>query len=85
MKVVQGRVPRRRFADEIQIVLAERCESGVKERAVLSARTWRVLCARDAGAVARTTSATARRARTSRSGSKKEKKRPDKTRPSRLG
>jgi DNA-binding transcriptional LysR family regulator len=38
----KGRIPKRRFADEIQIVLSERDESGVADRAVLSTRTWRV-------------------------------------------
>jgi DNA-binding transcriptional LysR family regulator len=38
----EGRVPRRRLSDAIQIVLSERSESGVEDRAVLSGRTWRV-------------------------------------------
>ncbi len=40
---VSGRIPRRRFATEIQIVLAERTpKAGAEDRAVLSPRTWRV-------------------------------------------
>lgn len=38
----KGRIPQRRFADAIQIVLSERSENGIDDRGVLSPRTWRV-------------------------------------------
>jgi DNA-binding transcriptional LysR family regulator len=39
---LEGRIPRRRLSDAIQIVLSERSDAGVEDRAVLSGRTWRV-------------------------------------------
>jgi DNA-binding transcriptional LysR family regulator len=38
----KGRVPRKRLADAVQIVLSERRDVGVADQGVLSARTWRV-------------------------------------------
>ena len=38
----KGRIPQKRFADAIQIVLSERSESGIADQGVLSPRTWRV-------------------------------------------
>jgi DNA-binding transcriptional LysR family regulator len=37
-----GPIPKKRFADHIQIVLSERSENGVADEAVLSPRTWRI-------------------------------------------
>ena len=42
LAAAKGKIPQRRFADAIQIVLSERGESGAEDRGVLSARTWRV-------------------------------------------
>lgn len=42
LAAVKGRIPQRRFADAIQIVLSERSDSGIDDRGVLSPRTWRV-------------------------------------------
>ncbi len=39
---LRGPIKRERFADAIQIVLSERSDTGVPDRAVLSPRTWRV-------------------------------------------
>ncbi|HMJ15690.1 MAG TPA: LysR family transcriptional regulator [Polyangiaceae bacterium] len=38
----RGEIPRRRFADVVQVVLTERSEHGTEDQAVLSHRTWRI-------------------------------------------
>jgi len=42
LAALTGKIPQKRFADAIQIVLSERSDSGIDDRGVLSPRTWRV-------------------------------------------
>ena len=42
LAAVRGPIENERFADAIQIVLTERIDAGIADRAVLSPRTWRV-------------------------------------------